>query len=93
MERKSKKVSTDTDPVPLPTAEQQLFIGTLLSITWQLLIVVVLPFVGGHYLDERYDTTPLWTLVGLGLALAMAGIVTYRGYQTLAKAHRKSEHK
>ena len=89
MERKPKQ--DPTDPVSLPTAEQQLFVGTLLSLTWQLLVVVVVPFVGGHFLDERYDTTPVWTLVGLVLALVMAGLVTYRGYQTLAKAHGKTK--
>jgi hypothetical protein len=89
MERKPTK--EPTDPVPVPTAEQQLFIGTLLSLSWQLLIVVVIPFVGGHYLDERYNTTPLYTLLGLGLALALAAIITYRGYQTLARAHNKTE--
>ena len=70
----------------LPTADQQLFMGTIVTLTWQLLIVVVAPFVGGHYLDERWGTTPLWTLVGLGVALALAALATYRGYQTLAKA-------
>jgi hypothetical protein len=70
----------------LPTAEQQLFIGTVVTLTWQLVIVVVAPFVGGHFLDEKLGTTPLWTLVGLGFALALAALATYRGYQTLSKA-------
>ncbi|CAN5124847.1 hypothetical protein BH09PAT3_BH09PAT3_6460 [soil metagenome] len=91
MEQKSKPDSPQ--PTQLPTAEQQLFIGTLLSLTWQLLIVVVVPFVGGHFLDERYDTAPLYTLIGLGLALALAALVTYRGYQTLTQAQSKSEKK
>lgn len=91
MERKSKKDSTE--PVSLPTAEQQLFVGTLLSLTWQMLVVVVVPFVGGHYLDERYNSTPLWTLVGLAVALTMSGIITYRGYQTLTQVQRKRSNK
>lgn len=78
------KTPTKSDDSPtLPTAEQQLFVGTILSLTWQLLAVVVLPLAGGHFLDQRYDSTPLWTLVGLALALSLAVIATYRGYQTL----------
>ena len=77
----------------LPTAEQQLFVGTLLSLTWQLLFVVVVPFLGGHFLDQRYDSKPWFTLAGLALALGLAGLVTYRNYDILLKAHNKTEKK
>lgn len=73
-----------SDP-QLPTREQQLFIGTVVSVTWQLLVVVLVPFIGGHFLDQKLDSTPLWTLVGLGLALALAAVTIYRGYRTLAE--------
>ena len=75
----------------LPTAEQQLFVGTILSLSWQLLFVVVVPFIGGHYLDERNNTTPVFTLAGLGLALSLAALVTYRNYQILNKANAKTQ--
>jgi hypothetical protein len=87
MEHKTKPETPHPAPVQIPTAEQQLFVGTLLTLSWQLLIVVVLPLVGGHFMDDRYNTTPLYTLLGLGLALSLAALVTYRGYQTLARAH------
>ena len=86
MEHKTKPESPHPAPAQLPTAEQQLFVGTLLTLSWQLLIVVVAPIVGGHFMDEHYKTAPLYTLVGFGLALTLAALVTYRGYQTLAKA-------
>jgi hypothetical protein len=40
MEKTTKSDSSKTTP---PTAEQQLFVGTVLSLSWQLLIVVVIP--------------------------------------------------
>lgn len=83
------KKQTSTD---LPTAQQQLFIGTVVSLTWQLLVVVLVPFIGGHYLDTRYDTAPLWTLIGLGVALLLASLATYRGYQTLSAKSEGSKH-
>lgn len=88
MEKTTKSDSSKTTP---PTAEQQLFVGTVLSLSWQLLIVVVVPFLGGHFLDERYDSSPWFTLAGLLLALTMAVLVTYRGYQTLEREHNKTE--
>jgi F0F1-type ATP synthase assembly protein I len=87
MERSS--ITKPNKSPELPTAEQQLFMGTVVTLTWQLLIVVVVPFVGGHFLDEHLGTTPVWTLAGLGLALILAGLATYRGYQTLAQAKNK----
>lgn len=87
MELSAIKKSKNTPQ--LPTAQQQLFIGTVLSVTWQLLIVVTLPFIGGHYLDEHFGSTPLWTLVGLVLALALAALVTYRGYKLLSEQSKQ----
>ncbi len=86
MEQKSTIKSAKTPD--LPTAAQQLFVGTIISLSWQLLIVVVGPFLGGHFLDEKYHTTPLWTLIGLGVALLLAGLVTYRGYVTVSNASK-----
>ena len=84
MEHKTKPDLPDSaSPVQLPTAEQQLFVGTLLTLSWQLLIVVVAPVVGGHFMDQHFKTDPLYTLIGFGLALSLAALVTYRGYQTL----------
>lgn len=84
---------SDSPKTQLPTAEQQLFVGTILSLSWQLLVVVVVPFLGGHYLDTRYHTEPWLTLAGLALALALAVLVTYRSYQTLLRAHKPTETK
>lgn len=48
---------------------RNLFLVMVLNMTWQLAIVVVVPLVGGHWLDERYGTGPIWFLVGCGVAL------------------------
>lgn len=74
----------------VPTADQQLFMSTMISLSWQLLIVVVVPFVGGHWLDGKLHKTPLFTLLGLGLALALATLVTYSNYQILLRAHKEN---
>ncbi len=41
--------------------------------SWQLAVVVLVPIVGGYKLDLRFHSSPLWTLIGL--ALAMIGMI------------------
>lgn len=80
---KKPPTNMPASPTP-PNADQRLFVGTVISLTWQLFIVVLVPFLGGHFLDVRFDTAPLFTLLGLVLALLLTGAVTYRAYQVLA---------
>lgn len=50
------------------------------------LAVALSIFIGlaiGIYLDRRFDTTPLWTLIGLGMGIAA-------GYRNIGLAIRKS---
>ena len=48
------------------------FIGMALEMSWRLAIVVLVPIIGGFYLDEAFNTTPL--LVIVGFAVAMGGM-------------------
>ncbi|HSX43225.1 MAG TPA: AtpZ/AtpI family protein [Candidatus Saccharimonadales bacterium] len=45
-----------------------------LGMSWQLLVVIVLPIVGGHLLDTRYHTSPVWMVVGM--VIGLVGTVT-----------------
>jgi F0F1-type ATP synthase assembly protein I len=40
-----------------------------LNMSWQLLIVVVLPVLAGHWLDGHFHAGPVWTVVGLVLSI------------------------
>lgn len=46
-----------------------LFVSMVLSMTWQLAIVVILPIIGGYWLDQRLHSSPVATLAGLVLAI------------------------
>jgi F0F1-type ATP synthase assembly protein I len=58
--------------------QQNLFIAMALNMSWQLAIVVIIPLVGGYKLDEQFNTSPLFTLIGLLVAFAGTGLVLYR---------------
>lgn len=48
------------------------FITTTLNMSWQLAIVVLVPLLGGHYLDQKLDSG--YAFFGLGFLLALAGM-------------------
>ena len=49
-----------------------MFLGATLNMGWRLAVTVVIPIVGGVKLDQHYDTSPTYTLIGMLLA-AVAG--------------------
>lgn len=52
----------------------------LIGIGWYFATCIVLGVLGGLWLDDRADTRPLFTLLGVGLGLLTAG---YGGYRML----------
>jgi F0F1-type ATP synthase assembly protein I len=58
------------------SAYNNLFVGMVLNMSWQLAIVVIGPVVGGYVLDQRFNSSPWLVLVGLVVAiLATCGIL------------------
>jgi F0F1-type ATP synthase assembly protein I len=57
---------------------KQLFVGAVLSMSWQLAVVVLVPVVGGFKIDQHFQTTPVGTIVGFVLAIAGMAIVVQR---------------
>jgi F0F1-type ATP synthase assembly protein I len=75
----TKRAPTDSAAAPKPDNTpankntQVLFNSAAIGMSWQLAVVVLVPIFGGYKLDERVHSSPLWTLVGL--ALAMIGMI------------------
>lgn len=51
------------------------FIGSTLSMSWQLAAMVLIPVVGGYKLDQHFNTLPLWTIVGFVIAMAGSALI------------------
>ena len=75
----TKRAPTNSVTAPTPVGgpetknTQVLFNSAAIGMSWQLAVVVLVPIVGGYKLDQRFHSSPLWTLVGL--ALAMIGMI------------------
>jgi hypothetical protein len=57
------------DMVKTPDSITVPFVSMALTMSWQLALVVLIPIIGGHFLDQQYKLTPTLTLAGLGLAV------------------------
>ncbi len=60
---------------------QRQFVQMALNMGWQLAVVVLVPVIGGVYLDRALDTAHVFTFVGLALALVGTVIVMWRAMQ------------
>ncbi|GAC1386963.1 MAG: hypothetical protein NVS1B7_6490 [Candidatus Saccharimonadales bacterium] len=82
MTNPAAKRETTNDPVAremqqLIAAEtiKSQFLSSALTMSWRLLIAVVVPIVSGVKIDEHFRTSPAYTLIGLVVA-AVAGSVS-----------------
>lgn len=64
---------------------RQTFVAMALNMTWQLALAVLVPVGAGVLLDHAAGTNGLYTYIGLGLALVLAGVVMWRTMQVANK--------
>lgn len=69
-------------------AARSRFFGATMNMGWRLAITVVVPIVAGVKLDERFNTSPSLTLVGLFIA-ATAGCMAVWG--TVKEVNKEQE--
>jgi F0F1-type ATP synthase assembly protein I len=62
---------------------QKLFMITMLSMSWQMALAVLLPTLGGYKLDDHFHTSPYLTLTGLVLAMIGMVLVVRRSLKEL----------
>ena len=54
---------------------RQLFISSAVSMSWQMALAVLIPIVGGYYLDQHFKTSPGLTLGGVVVALILVTLI------------------
>lgn len=54
------------------------FFGAVLDMSWQMALVVLIPIVGGFELDQKLNTLPALTFVGLLMAMAGMFLIVRR---------------
>lgn len=71
-------------------AKQQFF-SSVLSMSWQLALTVVIPVVAGVKLDRMLDTSPSLTLTGFFLAITAACVVVWNTVKDVNKLQAEEE--
>ena len=65
-----------------------------IGFAWDIILSIAVPaFIfafGGRWLDTKYRTTPLFTLLGLILALVIIGIIVSRKAKVMANRMKKT---
>lgn len=60
-----------------------------LEFVWDILFAIAVPTVlfalGGRWLDARYKTSPLFTAIGLVLALIVGGVIVAKKGKSMSK--------
>ncbi len=49
------------------------FLSAAFGLSWQLALIVLIPVLGGHFIDDASHKTPLFTVIGL--VIAVIGVV------------------
>lgn len=62
-------------------SDKAVFLGAVLDMSWQLAVAVLVPVVGGAWLDKKLSSSHVFLFVGLGLAVVLSTIVVWRAMQ------------
>ena len=72
-------------------AAKNKFFAATLGMGWWLAITVLIPLVAGIKLDQRYATTPSYTLAGFMLAVAGGAAVVWNSVKEVNAAQAEEE--
>jgi F0F1-type ATP synthase assembly protein I len=64
------------------------FVSTALNMGWQMAITIIVPVFVGVRLDERFDSSPSYTLAALFIAIIMAVMVVARTIKQVNEAQK-----
>jgi F0F1-type ATP synthase assembly protein I len=66
----------------LGASAKQQFVSAALTMSWQLVVVVIVPIIGGTLLDKAFGTQEVFLFIGLGLAVLGTIVVLWKAAQT-----------
>jgi F0F1-type ATP synthase assembly protein I len=70
---------------------KRLFIAEAVNMSWRLAVTVVLPIVIGVKLDQRFASSPSFTLLGLMLAATAGCVVVWNAVKAVNRAQMEAD--
>ena len=81
----SPRPDTVTDTTKRPLHAAVLLVVTALDATWRTLVPGIVGVIGGIVLDHQWHTTPLLTIIGLALGMAVSALLIYRLFKAVQR--------
>ncbi len=66
---------------------------SLMGMGFYIAIAIILGIWGGHWLDGKMNTGPLWLVVGLVLGIAVAALGVYNMIKPFMEEAKKTDNK
>ena len=66
---------------------------SLMGMGFYIAIAIILGIWGGHWLDGKMNTGPLWLLIGLVLGIAVAALGVYNMIKPFMEDAKKTDNK
>lgn len=70
---------------------RQQFVSTAINMGWQLALTVIVPVIIGVKLDDKFDSTPSYTLAALVVATGCASAVVWNTLKQVSKSQAQKE--
>ena len=87
-----KKAVVESD-YPDSYQTKQLFVSSAISMSWQMALAVLIPIVGGYYLDQYFNSSPWITLAGVVLAFALVTLIVKQTLKSLPDYTKQTKQK
>jgi len=66
---------------------------SLMGMGFYIAIAIILGIWGGHWLDGKMNTSPLWLIIGLILGIAVAALGVYNMIKPFMEEAKKTDNK
>lgn len=63
-------------------SNRAVFVAAVADMSWRMALAVLVPIIGGYYLDKAAGTSPVLLIVGFLLAMAGTFVVMRRAFNT-----------
>jgi F0F1-type ATP synthase assembly protein I len=96
VKKTAAKKTTEIDNIEktlMATTAKRQFLASTTNMGWRLAVTVVIPIVAGVKLDERYGSSPSFTLGGLMIAAIVGSSVVWKTVKEVNQEQAEEEMK
>ncbi len=78
VEKRTEKGPSSKPDYPDSFETKQLFISSVITMSWQMALAILIPVLGGFFLDRQMNSSPLYTMIGLFIGVILVVLIVWR---------------